>query len=350
MTSILSGAKQPASYDGLCAEKNELSAQILLGNPAIGNLAKGFLAFRSAAYRLCEPHKPEYLSSHHGTHHHHEAVVDAHENVLTADFHTHAPPSCMHSLTQHGQHPEAFVIGCDDSRATVEMILQGSPGRYFVQSGIGAIVPPRSKTDWLIGKTLPKLAPLLDVFNGSAHMASALQYATEALGVQNIFHIGHTACGGLRGLAEGNTTDHVKLCVERAAPYLSSARKRFNPASKNDLFAAVEMENVIQSVHEIGRRIDERQRRYPERFTQGKPEVYGFLFDMHRGTMHMLIDPQNGVFAPIAPHPVLHANAPSIECTKSHVCSPARPSHGQHGHSDVVIPVKRIQTQQNTLC
>lgn len=87
-----------------------------------------------------------------------------------------------------GQSPEAFWIGCSDSRVPAEHMINASPGDLFVHrnvANVAAIDDP--------------------VF------MSALEYSVSALGVRYIVVCGHENCGGVGAACTGQCTgmDHV---------------------------------------------------------------------------------------------------------------------------------------------
>ena len=83
-------------------------------------------------------------------------------------------------LVRDGQHPQALIIACADSRVSPEHITQAGPGDLFVCRNAGNIVPPFSQQ------------------NGG--VSSAIEYAVVALGVRDIVICGHSDCGAMKGL------------------------------------------------------------------------------------------------------------------------------------------------------
>lgn len=73
-----------------------------------------------------------------------------------------------------GQHPRHLWIGCSDSRAPASQVVGGSPGDLFVHRNVGNVVV---HTDF--------------------NCLSVLQYAVEALEVDNVILCGHYGCGGV---------------------------------------------------------------------------------------------------------------------------------------------------------
>lgn len=86
----------------------------------------------------------------------------------------------LQHLAEEGQTPQALFVGCSDSRVTPEQLLGAKPGDLFMLRNIANIIPPYVQTE--IG------------------VVSVLEYAVLHLQVPHIIVMGHTDCGGIRGL------------------------------------------------------------------------------------------------------------------------------------------------------
>ena len=87
-------------------------------------------------------------------------------------------------LAETGQRPKTMIIGCCDSRAAPETIFDCGPGELFVVRNVANLVPP--------------FAP-----DGEFHGTSAaLEFAVQALRVENIVVLGHARCGGIQAALE----------------------------------------------------------------------------------------------------------------------------------------------------
>ncbi|KAL5165616.1 Carbonic anhydrase, chloroplastic [Glycine soja] len=80
-----------------------------------------------------------------------------------------------------GQSPKFMVFACSDSRVCPSHILDFNPGEAFVVRNIANMVPPYDKTK----------------YSGTG---AAIEYAVVHLKVENIVVIGHSCCGGIKGL------------------------------------------------------------------------------------------------------------------------------------------------------
>ncbi|CAM8940001.1 unnamed protein product [Rhodiola kirilowii] len=101
-----------------------------------------------------------------------------------------------------GQSPKFLVFACSDSRVCPSHILDFQPGEAFVVRNIANMVPPYCQTKY-------------------SGVGAAIEYAVVHLKVENIVVIGHSCCGGIKGLMsitdDGTTNSHfiedwVKIC------------------------------------------------------------------------------------------------------------------------------------------
>ncbi|KAK9691575.1 hypothetical protein RND81_09G205400 [Saponaria officinalis] len=103
-----------------------------------------------------------------------------------------------------GQTPEYMIFSCSDSRVCTSNILSFVPGDAFVVRNVANMVP---------------------AFDQVRHtgVGSAVEYAVLHLKVKHIVVIGHSACGGIKGLMsfpfEGSTsTDFIENWVKIGLP------------------------------------------------------------------------------------------------------------------------------------
>ncbi|KAK4757077.1 hypothetical protein SAY87_007204 [Trapa incisa] len=103
-----------------------------------------------------------------------------------------------------GQSPKFMVFACSDSRVCPSHILDFKPGEAFVVRNVANIVPPYDQTRY-------------------AGVGSAIEYAVLHLKVEYIVVIGHSACGGIKGLMsfpyDGKySTDFIEDWVKIGSP------------------------------------------------------------------------------------------------------------------------------------
>ncbi|URE22337.1 carbonic anhydrase [Musa troglodytarum] len=104
---------------------------------------------------------------------------------------------------KEGQSPKFMVFACADSRVCPSVVLNFQPGEAFTIRNIANMVPPYDQVKY-------------------AGVGAAIEYAVLHLKVQNIMVIGHSRCGGIKGLMsvkdDGTTStdfieDWVKICL-----------------------------------------------------------------------------------------------------------------------------------------
>ncbi|HHY28826.1 MAG TPA: carbonic anhydrase [Desulfitobacterium dehalogenans] len=96
-------------------------------------------------------------------------------NFRNGDFETHKQ---LFNELKDNQKPHTLFITCSDSRIDPSMITGTLPGELFIVRNVANIVPPYRETTEYVSTT------------------SAIEYAVQMLGVENIIVCGHSNCGG----------------------------------------------------------------------------------------------------------------------------------------------------------
>lgn len=108
-----------------------------------------------------------------------------------------------------GQHPEAIVLGCSDSRVVPEIIFDQGLGDLFVVRVAGNVSEPAT--------------------------LGSIEYAASHLGAHVIVVLGHTRCGAVKATCEGGEAPgNVGALVSEIAPAVSVARLRSSEATLVD--------------------------------------------------------------------------------------------------------------------
>ncbi|PWA74555.1 Carbonic anhydrase [Artemisia annua] len=133
-----------------------------------------------------------------------------------------------------GQSPKFMVFACSDSRVCPSHVLDFQPGEAFVVRNVANMVPPFDKTRY-------------------AGVGAAVEYAVLHLKVEQIIVIGHSRCGGIKGLMtfpdEGpHTTDFIEDWVKVCSPAKSKVLGETNGAALDDQCVQCEKEAVNVSL------------------------------------------------------------------------------------------------------
>ncbi|KAK1301421.1 hypothetical protein QJS10_CPB12g00197 [Acorus calamus] len=103
-----------------------------------------------------------------------------------------------------GQSPKFMVFACSDSRVCPSHVLAFQPGEAFAVRNIANMVPPYDRAKY-------------------AGVGAAIEYAVLHLKVKIILVVGHSRCGGIKGLMslkdDGSTsTDFIEDWVKIGLP------------------------------------------------------------------------------------------------------------------------------------
>ncbi|KAL6135773.1 hypothetical protein ACLB2K_067999 [Fragaria x ananassa] len=133
-----------------------------------------------------------------------------------------------------GQAPKFMLFACSDSRVCPSHILDMQPGEAFVVRNVANMVPPYDKVKY-------------------AGAGSAIEYAVLHLKVSYIVVIGHSACGGIKGLLsfpdDGPTsTDFIEDWVKIGKAAKTKVKALHEGASFPELCTHCEKEAVNVSI------------------------------------------------------------------------------------------------------
>ncbi len=130
-----------------------------------------------------------------------------------------------------GQYPAAVILGCIDSRAPAEIILDAQLGDTFNARVAGNIV-----NDDLLG---------------------SMEFACAVAGAKVVLVMGHTACGAIKGAIDGAQLGHLTGLLNKIKPAVDATRYEGERTSKNDAFVdEVAKTNVLLTVGAIRQRSD----------------------------------------------------------------------------------------------
>ncbi|MEI6061457.1 MAG: carbonic anhydrase [Bacteroidota bacterium] len=177
------------------------------------------------------------------------------------DFETHEK---LFSELGKEQNPHTLFIGCSDSRLVPGMITTTMPGELFIIRNVANLVPPFSST----GEYLATV--------------SAIEFAIQALEVENIVVCGHSNCGGCAALYKPEDyfqkIPHTRKWLELALPVKEKVLQILpegNHASREWL---TEQMNVVEQIHHL--------LSYPyiaEKYQSGKLTISGWYYIIETG-------------------------------------------------------------------
>ena len=196
-------------------------------------------------------------------------------------------------LVRDGQHPNALIIACADSRVSPEHITQAGPGELFVCRNAGNIVPPFAQQ------------------NGG--VSSAIEYAVVALGVRDVVVCGHSDCGAMKGLMNPealakmpNVAAWLRHAHAAEAIVCEAYPEGMDPKARH---RALALENVVVQLANL--------RTHPSvaaALAKGELRLHGWFFEIETGEL-LAYDGEAGRFVPLEPEtvlPVAEAPAPRV--------------------------------------
>ena len=180
-----------------------------------------------------------------------------------------------------GQSPGTLFITCADSRVVPEMITQTSPGDLFVCRNIGNIVP--SYGEMLGG------------------VSAVIEYAVLALGVKNIVVCGHSDCGAMKGLLNGEAA-LAGMPTVRSWLRNAHAARSIVEATKGELAGEAKLQalveqNVLTQLGHLGTHPS-----VAAALATKKLELHGWVYDIGNGEVRSYRADRGG-FVPIGGEP-----------------------------------------------
>ena len=165
-----------------------------------------------------------------------------------------------------GQNPKAMLIGCSDSRVDPAILTDCDPGELFVVRNVANLVPP------------------CEPDAGRHGVSAALEYAVCHLKVEHIIVMGHSQCGGIKGLMDGicdcNADSFIGSWVSIAHPAKRQVLDEFPDISAEIQYYACEKAAIMLSLENL--------MTFPwvrQRVEDGTLALHGWYFDLQAGTL-----------------------------------------------------------------
>lgn len=175
-----------------------------------------------------------------------------------------------------GQHPRILFITCSDSRVDPNLITQAQPGDLFVIRNAGNIIPPFGAT------------------NGGE--GAAVEYAIQALDIQQVVVCGHSHCGAMKGLLKLDSLESEMPLVYNWLKHAEATRllikENYGGYEDEDLIEVTTAENVLTQIENL--------RTYPvirSRLHQGKLSFYAWIYEIESGEI-LTYDEERHAFMP----------------------------------------------------
>lgn len=176
----------------------------------------------------------------------------------------------------HGQSPRILFITCSDSRIDPNLITQAKVGELFVIRNAGNIIPPYGATNGGEGATI--------------------EYAIQALGVDQVIVCGHFHCGAMKGLLKLQAlADEMPLVynwLQQAEATRRIVKDNYKELAGEELIDITVAENVLNQLDNI--------QTYPiirSRLHSGAISLHGWIYRIETGEV-LAYDPVQHDFVP----------------------------------------------------
>lgn len=181
----------------------------------------------------------------------------------------------------HGQKPRVMFITCSDSRLDPNLVTQTEMGELFIVRNAGNIIPPYGATNGGEGATI--------------------EYAIEALGIEQIIICGHSQCGAMKGLLHLNQLQEGLPLVYDWLKHAEATRRlvkdSYGHCPNEQLLDIAIAENVLTQIENL--------ETYPavhSRLFQGKLHIYGWIYYVETGEVvaydrisHTFVSPESQI-------------------------------------------------------
>jgi carbonic anhydrase len=176
----------------------------------------------------------------------------------------------------HGQKPSVLFISCSDSRILPNLITQSNVGEIFAIRNVGNIIPPYGAAKTSEG--------------------AAIEYAIQALGIEQVIVCGHSDCGAMKGLLKiERLREEMPLVYEwlqNAEATRRLVKESYQGCQGADLVEIAIAENVLSQIHNL--------QTYPivhTRLRQGRLQINGWIYEIETGEV-LIYDEHSHTFLP----------------------------------------------------
>jgi carbonic anhydrase len=168
--------------------------------------------------------------------------------------HPHSSPARVRRTSRLGQHPHAAVLCCSDSRVAPEILFDQGIGDLFTVRVAGNVV--------------------------NEDELASIEYAVEHLSVPLCVVLGHSSCGAVTAVVEGETLpvelDHLVVHIREAH---EQTKQRFPNLPRQELIKTTVRANVVRAME--GLRSGPQVLR--DRVERGILRIEGGVYDLDTG-------------------------------------------------------------------
>jgi carbonic anhydrase len=144
--------------------------------------------------------------------------------------------------------------------------------------------------------------------------AATIEYSVEVLGIRNIVICGHSQCGAMKALLEGDSLAHlpaVRAWCAHAEATRRIVRQKYPGLSGTELAVAATEENVLVQLNNLSTHPS-----VAARLASGELQVFGWYYDIGSGEIYEYDQAQrrfaelNGRAQATHPHPIRATPSP----------------------------------------
>jgi len=158
-----------------------------------------------------------------------------------------------------GQYPAVVILGCIDSRAPAEIILDTGIGDTFNARIAGNVV-----NDDVLG---------------------SMEFACAVAGAKVVLVLGHTACGAIKGAIDDVEMGNLTGLLARVKPAITATVYADEKSSKNEAYVdAVARSNVVHATGVIR----DRSKILADLEKKGVLKIVGAMYDITNGVITFL--------------------------------------------------------------
>ena len=158
-----------------------------------------------------------------------------------------------------GQFPAAVILGCIDSRAPAEIIMDAGIGDTFNARIAGNVV-----NDDILG---------------------SMEFACSVAGAKAVLVLGHSACGAIKGAIDDVVMGNLTGLLARIKPAIAATQYNGDRSSKNPEYVdAVAKTNITNTIKEIRRR----SKILSSMEEKKSIKIVGAMYDLNNGMLEFL--------------------------------------------------------------